>query len=549
MPNVVVSLKDMQKLVGKKLSLEEFGNAVLYAKGEIDAVEGDSITVDVKDTNRPDLFSAEGIAREIRSRLTKDRGVPKYKIKKGNVSLIVDKGVAGIRPKIAAAIVKNVKVTKEILVQLINSQEKVCMTFGRKRKEAAVGIYDWSKLKAPMHYKAYSPKSKSFIPLEYRVEMNLEEILEEHPKGKEYAHLLKGQKKYPILEDANGVVASMPPIINSQLTGKVTNDTKDVLIEVTGHDQETVNTALNVMVSELAERGFDVYSVKVKYPGKTIVTPDFSPKKATVELDTIKDFAGMQLSNKEIVELLRKARYDIKIKGKKLECLYPAYRQDILHPVDIIEDVLVSYGYNNIEPKAIEIATPGSERKETLFIEQARDVCIGLGLQEILTFTMTSKPKQTAMVGLDEEKEKFVELANPMTENYALFRKRLFPELLDFLASNKHIAFPQKIFEIGKTLELDAKSDTKVAEKNRLCVMLCGKGADFNTIKGVLDAITRNLGLKYELDESELPFLEKGKQAEIKVNGDKGFLGQLSLHPMKAFGIEQNIVLLEFTLI
>jgi len=545
MPNVNVSLKDMQKLVGKKLSLAEFKEAVLFAKGEVEAVDGDSITVDVKDTNRPDLFSAEGIAREIRGRLTNDRGVPHYKVGKSNVSVIVDKSVAGIRPCIAAAIVKNVKISEEFLVQMVQLQEKVCLTFGRKRKEAAIGIYDWSKLKAPMHYRACKPGAKKFVPLEYKVEMDLGEILLEHPKGKEYAHLLEGFSKYPIFEDSKGTVASMPPIINSQLTGKVSEKTKEILVEVTGYKQETVNTALNVMVSALAERGFDVYSVKIRYSGKAIITPDFSPGKESIGVDDVREFSGLDLSKKEVVELLEKARYNVKVKGNSLECLYPSYRQDILHAVDVIEDVLISYGYGRIQPLPIKLAVRGKQLPETGQVNLVREVCVGLGLQGILTYTMTNKGKQAEKIGLDLEKEQFVELANPVSENYTVFRKRLYPELLEFLGENKHVAFPQKVFEVGKTIELDARAETRVSEKDKLCIALSGKGAEFTVIKGVLDAVADNLGLKYELKQNTEPVLEKGKSAAVSIGGKKGLVGEVNKKALQAFGLEQPTAVLE----
>jgi phenylalanyl-tRNA synthetase beta chain len=545
MPNVTVSLKDMQRLVGKKLSLAQFKEAVLYAKGEVEAVDKDSIIVDVKDTNRPDLFSAEGIAREIRGRLTNEKGVPKYKVRKSNVSVIVDKSVAKVRPYIAAAIIKKVKIDEEMLVQMINSQEKVCMTFGRKRKEAAVGIYDWGKLKQPMHYRAYKPRAKKFVPLEYKVEMDLEEILLEHPKGKEYKHLLEGYAKYPIFEDSKGVVASMPPIINSQLTGKVSKGTKEVLVEVTGYSQETVNTALNVMVSALAERGFDVYSVKVKYPGKSIVTPDFSPKKVSVMADDVREVSGLDLGNKKIVKLLQNARYDAKAKKGKIECQYPAYRQDILHPVDVVEDVVISYGFGKVEPKPMDIAIVGEERPESRMARVVREVCAGLGLQGILTYTMSSKAKQAEKIGLDVEKEKFVELANPISENYTVFRKRLYPELLQFLAENKHVAFPQKVFEVGKALELDPKAETRVSEKDRVCIAISGKGAEFTVIKGVLDSVADNLGLNYSLKGNTEPALENEKSASVVIGGKKGLVGEINKKTLQAFGLEQATAVLE----
>ena len=546
MPNVETSKKDLEKLIGKKLNREQLEEAIEYAKGEIDLAEGDRLVIDEKDTNRPDLLSAEGIAREIRSRLTKDKGVPKYKVRKSNASVIVDKTVSKIRPCIAAAIVKNVKISENALIQLINSQEKVCGTFGRKRKEAAVGIYDWSKLKQPMHYTAYKPREKKFMPLEYKAEMNLEEILLEHPKGKEYKNLLEGFDRIPIFEDDEGTVASMPPIINSQKTGKVSHETKEVLVEVTGHKQETVNTALNVMVSSLAERGFDVYSVKIKYPGKTIITPDFTPKNITVPISEMKKVSGLDLKTKEIVALLEKARYDVKVKGKKLQCKYPAYRQDILHPVDVIEDAIISHGYNKIKPEPIRIPARGSELKEKKMERAVEDTCIGLGLQGTLTFTMTSKEKQTRMISLDEEKEQFVEIENPVSEKYAVFRKRIYPELLETLGKNKHAQYPQKIFEIGKTLELDPKAETGVTEKNKLCIALSGKGAEFTVMKGVLDTIADNLGQKYSLKENpDSETFEAGKSATINIGEKKGVLGEISKKVKQEFDLEQPTAILE----
>lgn len=545
MPSIEASRKDLEALIGKRLSRQQLGEALEFAKGEIDSEEGDRLVIDVKDSNRPDLLSAEGIAREIKGRLGKEKGIPKYIVLKSNVSVIVDKSVLEIRPCIAAALVKNVKVSEAFLVQMVQLQEKVCGTFGRKRKEAAIGLYDWQKLKEPMHYKAYKPKEKKFTPLEYSVEMDLEEILLEHPKGKEYANLLQGCDRYPILEDSLGTVASMPPVINSQLTGKVSEKTKEVLVEVTGYRQETVNTALNVMVSALAERGFDIYSVNVKYPNRAIVTPDFSPKKILVSAEEAEKIIGVDLPGKKIVELLQQARYDAKVVGKMIECKYPAYRQDILHPVDVIEDLLISYGYNNVEPLPVKVPTIGGELQSEKMRRAVENVCIGLGLQGVLTYTMSNKEKQAAMAGLEAEKEQFVEIANPASENYTIFRKMLFPELLEFLSKNKNESYPQKIFEAGKTLELDSKSETGVAEKNKLCIALSGKGAEFTVIKGALDAIAGNLGMQYSLQESNIPSFEQGKSAAVKIGGKNGFLGELNKKTLQNFGLLQPTAVLE----
>ena len=228
MPNVEISLKDISKLVGKKIPLKELKEIVLYVKGEVEAVEGDKITVDVKETNRPDLWSAEGIARELKARIGKDKGIPKYAVAKGNVSCTIEKSVENVRPFIVCALVKNVRITDEFLRQMIQLQEKVGMTFGRKRRETGIGLYDFKKMTPPVFYRGYKDNEIEFVPLDYKVKMRPSEILSEHPKGKEFGHLLEGATKYPIVMDSNKVVASMPPIINSEITGKVTEKTREI---------------------------------------------------------------------------------------------------------------------------------------------------------------------------------------------------------------------------------------------------------------------------------------------------------------------------------
>ncbi|MFH1256924.1 MAG: phenylalanine--tRNA ligase subunit beta [Candidatus Diapherotrites archaeon] len=546
MPTVDASLNDLCGLIGKKLSKEELGEALLFAKAEIDSSEGDALKIDVKDSNRPDLWSAEGIARELRFRLGLKKGLPKYSAAKPKVSVFVEKSVEKVRPKIAVAIAKNVNVTEDFLIQLIQLQEKVAGTFGRKRKEAAIGIFDFDKITWPIYYRAVKDNEVEFVPLEFNVKMRPSEILKEHPKGKEYAHLLD-EKNFPIFIDAAKEVLSMPPIINSDWTGKVTEKTKNIYLEVSGYRQETVNTALNVLAMALADRGAKLEAVNVVYgQSKKIVTPQFGVKKKLLDPKFAEKLAGIELSERQIIECLSRAGMDAKKKGSKLEVTYPDYRQDVLHEVDLIEDVLISYGYRNFKPQKIELAVTGKELPQTRYLDVVREACIGMGLQEVLTFNLTSREKQEAKIGLKEEK--FVEIANPVSLNYSLFRKRLLPELLEFLGKNKDKEFPQMIFEVGRALELDAKSETSVKEKNSLCIVSSHKEAGFTEAKSLLETVCSALGLKYELSETKLPFLKAGRGAELKVNGKKGFIGELNEKTLKEFGLEMPVSAVELEL-
>ncbi len=548
MPTIDINKKDLENLAGKKFSRQELENALMFVKGEIDGIDGDSIKVDVKETLRPDVWSTEGIAREMRARLGLEKGLPKYKVAKAKISCTIDANLEKVRPFIAAAVVHDVKITENFLLQIIQLQEKVGTTFGRRRKEAGIGLYDFDKMTPPLDYRGYKDSQIEYVPLEFKVKMTPSEILAQHPKGREFAHLLKGMEYYPIIIDAAGVVASMPPIINSETTGKISEKTHNIFIESTGHSWEKVNIALKVICMALADRGGKIEAVKIrfpknkKYPAKPIETPFFGTKSIQVETEYLHKISGLDISEKEIISILEKARYEVTKKGTKLLLSYPDFRNDIMHPVDVAEDLLIGYGYNNIKPRKPKMSVIGSERKETTYIDKVRDACVGLGLQEVLTFNLTSREKQEKMVGLLAEK--FVEIANPVSANWSVLRKNLYPELLEFLSKNKSVEYPQKIFEVGKTLELDDSTDTKTREKNKLCLVLANKGYGFTMIKSAFGAICRELGKKCTLRAQKHPSLKEGRSAII--SGDSnGFLGELSEEVKKNFGLGQDVIVLE----
>src|SRR3989344_514494 len=198
MPTIEISKKDLESLVGRKFTQAQLEDALLYVKGEIDAVDGDSIKVDVKETLRPDVWSTEGIAREISSRMGISKGAGKYSVSKARISCTIEQTVEKARPFIACAIVRDVKVTENFLVQMIQLQEKVGMTFGRKRKEAGIGLYDFDKMTPPIFYRGYRDDKIEYVPLEFKTKMRPSEILAQHPKGREFAHLLSGYDRFPI---------------------------------------------------------------------------------------------------------------------------------------------------------------------------------------------------------------------------------------------------------------------------------------------------------------------------------------------------------------
>ncbi len=544
MPNIDCSKKDLEALVGKKFSPEQLEAALQSAKGEIGAQNGDALTIEIGDANRPDLWSAEGIARVLRSACGKEKGAVKIQTKKSNWKLIIDESVQEVRPVMVAAIARNVKVNENFLVQMIQLQEKVGMSFGRRRKETGIGLYDLDKITPPVHYKAFSPRSIKFVPLEFDNEMDLDEILELHPKGIEFGHLIKGHKKYPIVIDSKNIVCSMPPIINSNYTGKVTPETKNLFIEVTGFSREICEIALNVMCAALAERGAKIEQVQIQPPkGKSYWTPEFSLQQISVPLEYIRKISGMELKNAEILKLLERVQYDAKINGKNVEIEYAPLRNDILHPIDVVEDLLIAYGYNKIETEKISLPTQGREQKKQPYLKLVREACVGLGLQEIMTFVLTSKDKQNSKMRQNNE---LVELENPVSENYAVMRASLAPELLEFLFKNKDAEIPINLFEVGKTIEFKAGTETGTAEKDKLCIALCDSSLNVNAGKSILQSLEKAFGEKWTLKESVHASYIEGRFALVQRNGKTfGVLGEVHPQILENFGLKNPVVVLE----
>ncbi|MBI2584052.1 MAG: phenylalanine--tRNA ligase subunit beta, partial [Candidatus Aenigmarchaeota archaeon] len=458
MPTIEVSKNDLERLVGKKLPDNALEELLILAKGELGGRKGDLLKIECKDTNRPDLWSAEGIARILRGHFELETGIPKYKAAKSKYVLCIDNSVSKIRPCMVACIVKNLKLNENTLAQMIQLQEKLAVTYGRKRREAAVGIFSFEKLKPPFVYKAVEDKAVSFVPLGFKKEMHPSQILKEHPKGKEYGHLLtKG--KYPILMDSKGQVCSMPPIINSELTGKVTENTKSVLVEVSGYRIERISLALNVMAAALVARGGKIESVTSILPsGRKITSPSFEEMEFSISADNVRKFLGMPLSNEEIVHLLERQRYDARASGKRIIARYLSCRDDVMHERDLIEDIAIAFGYNEIEPEIPRIFTIGKADDREVFAEGLKEAMIGLGFQEIMAFILTNKDNQFRKMHMNGES---AEISNPVSDNWNCLRSWLLPSALEFLSKNKHAEYPQKIFEIGDCVILDDRAETQ----------------------------------------------------------------------------------------
>jgi len=528
MPTIEAKKSDLLKLIGKKLSNAELELALSYAKSEFEGAE--EIKIEIADVNRPDLLSIEGIARQCKLGLGLISGLQEYKIKKTNLKI---KAKSKTRPLIVAAVVKNLKFDNESIKQIVQLQEKLCEIFGRKRKEAALGIYDFDRIKWPVKYEDKEPEKIKFIPLESSQEMTGKEILQKHPTGIAYKHLLENEKKYPLLYDSKGNVLSMPPIINSNYTGKITQATKNVFIEVTGYNYRFIVPVLNTLVTALADRGGKIEAVKIN----NFESPNLNSSKYSLAIEEVNSVLGLELTPNQIISLLKKYGYNAS-GSEKIKIEIPAYRQDILDSRDIIEDITIAYEYNKIKTTKPQVTSEGSESKEVELSRKISDLLVGLEFQEIATPNLTSK--EILFEKMNKKPQETIEVENPVSELYCVLRPELLSSILNFLSKNKTANYPQKIFEIGNTIE-----NTK--DKLKLCI--ASTPSNFTELKQTFDYLARMFALKYKLEEDEKEEFIEGRCAKIIFDGKKiGNIGEISPKILSKFNLEFPVSVLELDL-
>lgn len=541
MPTIVLNKKVFERLVGKKLPPGKLKEGVCYLGTALEKIEGDEIHVEVF-PNRPDMLSEQGFARAFSSFIGLKKGLRKYRAKSSGEKVVIDRSVSNVRPYTACAIVKNLRLNDEKIKEIIDIQEKLHITYGRKRKKAAIGIYPYEKIRPPIRFVAKRPEDIKFVPLEAEGAMNGRQILSQHPTGREYAYLLEGMDKFPIFIDSNDNILSMPPIINSHSMGKITEKTREVFIECSGFDFNVLSICLNIIVTALADMGGEINSMELVYPDGKKTTPELKPRSMKVDAGYINKMLGLKLSNADIKKLFEKMGYDY----SKGNALIPPYRADILHQIDLAEDIAIAYGYQNFREEIPKVATIAHEDEFEVFKRRIAEILVGLGMTEVSTYHLIDKEAQTKNSGI---KADVVEIIDPVSKDYNSLRYWMIPSLLTVLKHNRHNEYPQQIFEMGKVFMKDSKSEMLVREATRLCVMLCDGNTDFTKIKQAMDYIFRMLDVKYDVSDAEFePFLA-GRVGRVAVNGCKvAYIGEISPPVLANFEMEMPVAALELNL-
>jgi phenylalanyl-tRNA synthetase beta chain len=489
-----VNRKEFEKRVGKVTP--ELEKLITDMGTPIEEVSDKEVSVEVF-PNRPDLLSLENFARAVNQFNGKSK-VASFKINAHEKDYVVsvDKSVKAVRKHTVCAIVKELKFDDAKIKEVVDIQEKLHNSLGRKRKKLAIGIYPLNKVSLPIRFLGRKPEEIKFLPLEARAEMTGRQILRSHPAGREYADLLKDEDVFPIFIDANDEILSMPPIINSEKTGRVDENTKDIFIECSGNNLSYLKKCLNIIVAALSEMGGKIYSMEVKDSvDGNFVSPDMSSEEMEFKIEDIEKTLGIKLSEKEVKNYLGRMGIGFENRKGKFVAMVPAYRTDILHWIDLTEEIAIAYGYENFEPEIPEISTIAEENPVDRFKRTVGNVLAGLGLLETSSFHLTTKKNIKKM---HYDFNEFIELEDSKTERDVL-RMDMMTNLLQIASENSDASYPQKTFEMGRVFEL-GEGGTGVLEKENLGILLVDEKVNFTEMKQVLDYLFKMLGVEYSIE-------------------------------------------------
>ncbi|KXB07180.1 hypothetical protein AKJ54_00615 [candidate division MSBL1 archaeon SCGC-AAA382K21] len=545
MPTIEVDLSDLNRLLGEKLSLEELRNPLQNLGIEIEGMTAEGLKLEVQH-NRPDLYGVEGVARALRGYLGIETGVPEYELKEPDMKLEVDSSLEGLRPVAVMAVIENAEFDDASLKAIMDLQEKLHKILGRERQKISIGAYDLDGIEPPIRYTTTPPDGINFVPLEFDEKLSPQEILETHPKGREYSHLVEEFDRYPILLDSAENVLSMPPIINSH-TARVTASTEKIGVDVTGINEKVANEAMNVIMAAATEREFDIRAVEVEYPDRQFQTPRLVEEERCFDLDQANAWLGLDLSQKEVVEIIERMRYDfIGKEDGDLRVKVPFYRSDLMHGVDLFEDIAVGFGYDKLEPVLPPIETTGEPNSVEEISVIARRALTGLGFTEVIPYMLTNSRLNFEMMRTEGEA---VTIKNPVSEEYTILRTWLLPGLMDVLRQNRHHKLPQKIFEVGDVVLLDGGSETGAKNVRRAAGAIIGEESDFTYIRSIAESLLRELQTDWTLKPYNHPSLLEERAAEFLVDDENiGFVGEVHPEVILNFELEHPVAVFELDL-
>lgn len=551
MPTISVDQALIERLMAKhgyQHDTEYLADNLPLLGTDIDKCDAETLDIEIF-PNRPDLLSGETLSRAIRNFIHHAPATPNLVVKKGDLELIVDSELKEIRPVILGAVVRGVnpgssKIESDAFIKsLMDHQEKLHFALGRGRKRASIGVHDLAKIKPPFLVKAVTNDTQ-FTPLSMDDEMSIKQILLEHPKGIDYAHLLDGLEKYPVIVDAESRILSFPPIINGDHT-TVTADTTEFFIDVTGWDYRSCEACLMLIAMQLQEYGGTIESVKVtSCDGLVKHLPNGDAIEHKLPTQLLNGLIGDTLEENQISSAINRMGGTLISKDDEyIKLSMPRWRFDILHPVDLLEDIAIGHGYENLGTDIAKSPMTAVPRKDNNILRRIRDSMQGLGMMQIQSLTLSNDLDQFTLMRWDNVGE-VTRITNPITIDHTLLRQYLMPGLLRLLSSNRHHDLPQSVYELGTVVRGHHNS-------TRLAFLVAERSGGFAAIRGKIQAFLRDLGSQdheiVPLPDNEGPWLA-GRAAKVSVNGIHiGCFGEIDPNVAEQFELKVPLNGAEFS--
>eukprot|EP00172_Hildenbrandia_rubra_P000718 Plantae.Rhodophyta-Hildenbrandia_rubra.ctg13951.p2 GENE.Plantae.Rhodophyta-Hildenbrandia_rubra.ctg13951~~Plantae.Rhodophyta-Hildenbrandia_rubra.ctg13951.p2 ORF type:complete len:580 (-),score=109.35 Plantae.Rhodophyta-Hildenbrandia_rubra.ctg13951:3123-4862(-) len=556
MPTINVSRDRLFTAIGKTYTEKQFDELCFEFGLELDKVTEEThagsttpetiYCIEIP-ANRYDLLCIEGLAQAIRIFEGIDEDLVEYKLSEPETLLevVVEESASPLRPFIVAAVLRGVDLDQTRYDSLIELQDKLHQNICRRRTLVAIGTHDLNKVHGPFRYECRKPEDIVFVPLNQEKDMDGNEVMEvyeNHAQLKEYLPIIKDKEKYPVVSDSDGVVLSLPPIINGDHS-KIGLETKDIFVECTATDHTKALVTLNILVamfSRYCKVRFQVEPVVIKYAdGRKITTPDFSKPTVIADLGFITRSVGVDIEADHVIRLLKKVQLPASItktdaSGQIVSVDVPIIRSDVIHACDIMTDVAVAYGFNNIPEKVPATSTVGGSQPLNSLCDAIRhEGLMAAGYTEVLTWVTVSHEENFGSLRRQDEGNTAVKIGNPKRLEFQECRTSLLPGLLKTLRENRKVKVPIQIFEVGDVVLKDEKSEVRASNRRRLAAIRCSTSAGFEVVRGLLDHVMRVIGVTdwylSEDDCNDECFFE-GRRADIWWSTKKvGTIGWL--HP------------------
>lgn len=436
--------------------------------------------------DRPDMLSTETLSHVMLPFLNSKNAMPALDIKVGSIHIDVDEELENVRPVILGAVVRGVNIDEALIKRLMDHQEKLHFSLGRRRKRASIGVHDLATIKPPFRVIA-AERSHRFRPLASDEEMSIEQILTNHDKGIEYAHLLEGMEKVPLILDSEDTVLSFPPIINGFQT-TVTENTSDVFIDVTGWDERACEACLMLICLQLSYNGGEIESVQLTdYQGKSTSLPRNGTTPHVVQRELVEGLLGREFADEELSSAINRMGGKIRYSSKDDMIIeMPHWRFDILHPIDLVEEIAIGHGYEDLGSAVPRSPLTAQPREDSELLRRIRTSLIGLGMIQIQSLSLSDPSDQFDNVRWPLLGE-VTEIANPITTEHTILRQYLLPGLFRLLSANRHHELPQKVFETGCVI--------RNHQNNMNCAFLCAEVGGFANVRGRVQSLMRDLGI------------------------------------------------------